>query len=59
MPDLDGLASSDPPSVVEEQIVGMLEKYVEEWRSFPAGVVSAYLASSPGTRPARPDKGAP
>ena len=55
----DGLASSDTPSVVEEQIVGMLEKYVEEWRSFPAGVVSAYLTRFPGTRPARPGKGAP
>ena len=54
----DVLPSLDPETVVEEQIVGMLERYVEEWRSFPAGIVSAYLTSSPRTRPAGLGKGA-
>lgn len=53
---VDALADLDPLSVVEEQIAGMLKGYVEEWRSFPVGIVSAYLTSFPGMRPARPGK---
>ena len=44
---IEALEDVDPLSVVEEQIAGMLEGYVKEWHSFPAGIVSAYLASSP------------
>lgn len=54
----DALASLDPDAVVEEQIVGMLEGYVQEWHSFPAGIVSVYLASSRRNQPAGPSKGA-
>ena len=32
----------------KKQIAGMFEGYVDEWRSFPAGIVSAYLTSFPG-----------
>ena len=52
----DALASLDPLSVVEEEIAGMFTGYVDEWRSFPVGIVSAYLTSFPGTRPTGPGK---
>lgn len=41
-----------PLAGVKKQIAGMFEGYVDEWPSFPVGIVSAYLTSSPGTRPA-------
>lgn len=52
------LEDRDPAVVVEEQIVGMYGRYVNEWRSFPVEIARAYLPSPLMTRPARPGKGA-
>lgn len=55
----EALEKVDPSAVVEEQIAGMLEGYVEEWRSFPAGIVSAYLTNLPWDAAGQNGQGTP